>query len=244
MNAITLEKMGQMRLLGMQRMFQSIIEGNSHLNLPSDEFISLLVQSEWEDRESRKLQRRLHSARFRYQASIEEINYQHHRNLDKNQLLRFSDCSYVSRGENILITGPTGVGKSYIASALGNQACLKGYKVVYYNMQKLFSSLKMSKADGSYLKEIDRIARQDLLILDDFGLQALDANNRLMLLEIIEDRHGKKSTLISSQLPSGKWYEVIGESTIADAILDRLLNSSHKIDLKGESMRKKDKFEN
>ncbi|HMA64357.1 MAG TPA: IS21-like element helper ATPase IstB [Chitinispirillaceae bacterium] len=244
MNAITLEKMGQMRLLGMQRLFQSIIEGNSHLNLPSDEFISLLVQSEWEDRESRKLQRRLHSARFRYQASIEEINYQHHRNLDKNQLLRFSDCSYVSRGENILITGPTGVGKSYIASALGNQACLKGYKVVYYNMQKLFSSLKMSKADGSYLKEIDRIARQDLLILDDFGLQALDANNRLMLLEIIEDRHGKKSTLISSQLPSGKWYEVIGESTIADAILDRLLNSSHKIDLKGESMRKKDKFEN
>lgn len=244
MNAITLEKMGQMRLLGMQRMFQSIIEGNSHLNLPSDEFISLLVQSEWEDRESRKLQRRLHSARFRYQASIEEINYQHHRNLDKNQLLRFSDCSFVSRGENILITGPTGVGKSYIASALGNQACLKGYKVVYYNMQKLFSSLKMSKADGSYLKEIDRIARQDLLILDDFGLQALDANNRLMLLEIIEDRHGKKSTLISSQLPSGKWYEVIGESTIADAILDRLLNSSHKIDLKGESMRKKDKFEN
>lgn len=228
----------------MQRMFQSIIEGNSHLNLPSDEFISLLVQSEWEDRESRKLQRRLHSARFRYQASIEEINYQHHRNLDKNQLLRFSDCSFVSRGENILITGPTGVGKSYIASALGNQACLKGYKVVYYNMQKLFSSLKMSKADGSYLKEIDRIARQDLLILDDFGLQALDANNRLMLLEIIEDRHGKKSTLISSQLPSGKWYEVIGESTIADAILDRLLNSSHKIDLKGESMRKKDKFEN
>jgi DNA replication protein DnaC len=244
MNAITLEKMGQMRLLGMQRLFQSIIEGNSHLNLPSDEFISLLVQSEWEDRESRKLQRRLHSARFRYQASIEEINYQHHRNLDKNQLLRFSDCSYVSRGENILITGPTGVGKSYIASALGNQACLKGYKVVYYNMQKLFSSLKMSKADGSYLKEIDRIARQDLLILDDFGLQALDANNRLMLLEIIEDRHGKKSTLISSQLPSGKWYELIGESTIADAILDRLLNSSHKIDLKGESMRKKDKFEN
>lgn len=244
MNAITLEKMGQMRLLGMQRMFQSIIEGNNHLNLPSDEFISLLVQSEWEDRESRKLQRRLHSARFRYQASIEEINYQHHRNLDKNQLLRFSDCSYVSRGENILITGPTGVGKSYISSALGNQACLKGYKVVYYNMQKLFSSLKMSKADGSYLKEIDRIARQDLLILDDFGLQALDANNRLMLLEIIEDRHGKKSTLISSQLPSGKWYEVIGESTIADAILDRLLNSSHKIDLKGESMRKKDKFEN
>jgi len=141
-------------------------------------------------------------------------------------------------------TGPTGVGKSYISSALGNQACLKGYKVAYHNLQKLFSSFKISKADGSYLKEIDRIARQDLLILDDFGLQALDANNRLMLLEIIEDRHGKKSTIISSQLPPAKWYDVIGESTIADAILHRLLNSSHKIELKGESMRKKDKFEN
>lgn len=244
MNAITLEKMGQMKLLGMQRMFQSITKGNNHQSLTPDEFISLLIQSEWEDRESRKLERRLHSAKFRYQASLEEINYQHSRNLDKSQILRFSDCSFISRGENILITGPTGVGKSYLASALGNQACLKGYKVVYHNLQKLFSSLKISKADGSYLKEIDRIARQDLIILDDFGLQALDANNRLMLLEIIEDRHGKKSTIISSQLPSAKWYDVIGESTIADAILDRLLNSSHKIELKGESMRKKDKFEN
>jgi DNA replication protein DnaC len=244
MNAITLEKMGQMKLLGMQRMFLSIIEGSSYQSLTSDEFISLLIQSEWEDRETRKLQRRLHSARFRYQASIEEINYQHNRNLDKNQMLRFSDCSFISRSENILITGPTGVGKSYIASAIGNQACLKGYKVVYHNLQKLFSILKISKADGSYVKEIDRIGKQDLLILDDFGLQPLDTNNRLILLEIIEDRHGKKSTIISSQLPSAEWYDVIGESTIADAILDRLLNSSHKIELKGESMRKKDKFEN
>jgi len=242
MNAITLEKMGQMKLLGMQRMFQSIIESNNHQNLTTDELISMLVQSEWEDRESRKLQRRLRSARFRYQASIEEINYQHNRNLDKNMIIRFSDCSFISRGENMLITGATGVGKSYIASALGNQACLKGYNVIYYNLQKLFSSLKISKADGSYLKEVDRIGKQDLLILDDFGLQNLDANNRMMLLEIIEDRHGCKSTIIGSQLPVSKWYDIIGESTIADAILDRLLNCSHKIELKGESMRKKDKF--
>lgn len=242
MNTITLEKMGQMKLLGMQRMFQSIIESNNHQNLTSDEFISMLVQSEWEDRESRKLQRRLSNARFRYPACVEEINYHHSRNLDKNLILRFTDCSFISRGENILVTGPTGVGKSYIASALGNQACLKGYKVIYYNLQKLFSCLKISKADGSYLKEVDRIGKQDLLILDDFGLQPLDANNRMMLLEIIEDRHGNKSTIISSQLPASKWYDIIGESTIADAILDRLLNCSHKIELKGESMRKKDKF--
>lgn len=242
MNTITLEKMGQMKLLGMQRMFQTIVESNNHQNLTSDEFISMLVQSEWEDRESRKLQRRLSNARFRYPACVEEINYHHSRNLDKNLILRFTDCSFISRGENILITGPTGVGKSYIASALGNQACLKGYKVIYYNLQKLFSSLKISKADGSYLKEVDRIGKQDLLILDDFGLQPLDVNNRMMLLEIIEDRHGNKSTIISSQLPASKWYDIIGESTIADAILDRLLNCSHKIELKGESMRKKDKF--
>jgi len=242
MNTITLEKMGQMKLLGMQRMFQSAIESNSHQSLTADEFISMLIQSEWEDRESRKLKRRLRFARFRYQACVEEINYQHTRNLDKNLIIRFTDCSFITRGENLLITGPTGVGKSYIASALGNQACLKGYKVIYFNLQKLFNSLKTSKADGSYLKEVDRIAKQDLLILDDFGLQPLDANHRMMLLEIIEDRHGKKSTIISSQLPSSKWYDVIGESTIADAILDRLLNCSHKIELKGESMRKKDKF--
>jgi DNA replication protein DnaC len=242
MNTITLEKMGQMKLLGMQRMFQTIIESNNHQNLTTDEFISMLIQSEWEDRESRKLKRRLRFARFRYQACVEEINYQHNRNLDKNLIIRFTDCSFISRGENILITGPTGVGKSYIASALGYQACLKGYKVIYFNLQKLFTALKISKADGSYLKEIDHIEKQDLLILDDFGLQPLDANNRMMLLEIIEDRHSKKSTIISSQLPPDKWYEIIGESTIADAILDRLFNCSHKINLKGESMRKKDKF--
>lgn len=242
MNTITLEKMGQMKLLGMQRMFQSIIEGTNYQNLTSDELVGMLVQSEWEERESKKLQRRLRLARFRYQACIEGINYQQNRNLDKNQIIRFSDCSFISRGENILITGATGVGKSYIASALGNQACLKGYKTLYCNMQKLFSSLRISQADGSYLKELDRISKQDLLILDDFGLQLLDTTNRMILLEIIEDRHGNKSTLISSQLPTDKWYEVIGESTIADAILDRLLNCSHKIELKGESMRKKDKF--
>jgi len=242
MNTETLEKMGYMKLHGMQRMFQSILENNHQQQLTPDEYISMLIQAEWEDRESKKLQRRLRAARFRYQASVEEINFHHQRNLEKNMILRFTDCTFISRGENILITGPTGVGKSFIASALGKQACLKGYKVIYQNLQKLFSSLKISKADGSYMKEIDRIEKQDLLIIDDFGLQTLDSHNRMMLLEIIEDRHGKKSTIISSQLPADKWYDVIGESTIADAILDRLLNCSHKIELKGESMRKKNKF--
>ena len=237
-----IQLMQKLKLAGMRASFEGLLQAKNNPTLSNDEFINILLQSEWEDRESRKLQRRLRFARFRYQACIEEINYQHNRNLDKNLIIRFTDCSFISRGENILITGPTGVGKSYVASALGNQACLKGYKVVYYNMQKLFSTLKILKADGSYIKEVDRIGKQDLLILDDFGLQPLDVNNRMMLLELIEDRHGNKSTIISSQLPSSKWYDIIGESTIADAILDRLLNCSHKIELKGESMRKKDKF--
>ncbi|MEH6705213.1 MAG: ATP-binding protein, partial [Galbibacter orientalis] len=141
--------------------------------------------------------------------------------------------------ENILITGSTGVGKSFIASALGYQACSLGYKVKYYNINKLFGKLKSAKADGSYLKEIDRIEKQDLIILDDFGLQQLDNTKRQAFMEIIEDRHGKKSTIIASQLPVINWHEIIGEQTIADAILDRLVHSAHRVDLKGESMRKK-----
>ena len=131
------------------------------------------------------------------------------------------------------------MGKSYLISALGHQACLKGYKVLYFNCQKLFASLKVAKADGSYPKEITRIEKSDLLILDDFGLQSLDAQTRMVLLEIIEDRYDKKSAIIGSQLPVDKWYDIIGEGTIADAILDRLYHGSHRIDLKGESMRKK-----
>jgi len=138
-----------------------------------------------------------------------------------------------------LICGPTGVGKSFISSALGNQACHKGYKVLYFNTQKLFTRFKMSKADGSYMREINRIEKQDLLILDDFGLQEMDTQNRMAFLEIIEDRYDIKSTIISSQLPINKWYEVIGDSTIADAILDRIANAAHRIELKGESLRKK-----
>ncbi len=138
-----------------------------------------------------------------------------------------------------MITGPTGVGKSFIASAIGHQACLLGYRILYFNTQKLFAKLKILKADGTYLKEMTRIEKCDLLILDDFGMQNLDNATRMNLMEIIEDRHGRKSTLIASQLPVASWYEVIGESTIADAILDRLIHGAHRMELKGSSMRKK-----
>ena len=239
MNTSTLEKMSRMKLYGMQNAFHALIDSKQQNALTADEIISMLVQSEWEYRESKKFAQSLRNARFRYSASPEEIDFTKNRNLDKNLLLRFTDCCFIERKQNLLLSGPTGVGKSFIASALGHQACIKGYKVIYYNTQKLFPLLKMSKADGSYMKIISKIERQDLLILDDFGMQPLDNQTRMMLLEIIEDRHDRKSTIISSQLPPNKWYDVIGESTIADAILDRLLSSSHKIELKGESMRKK-----
>ena len=164
------------------------------------------------------------------------------RNLDKNQLMRLADCNFIRKHENVLITGSTGIGKSYIASAIGNQACMLGHKVLYANTAKLFSRLKMAKSDGSYIKEISKIEKQDLLILDDFGLQPMDNQMRSVLMEIIEDRHGNRSTIITSQLPVAKWYDVIGDSTLADAILDRLVHESHRVELIGESLRRKQKL--
>ena len=231
-----LEQMNLMKFYGMATVYQSVIQGKQ--SFTNDELVSMLIQAEWEDREARKIRRHLKAARFRYHAAVEEITYQPDRNLDKTLMTRLTDCSFIKRHENILITGPTGVGKSFISSALGNQACHKGFKVLYFNTQKLFTRLKMSKADGSYMREINRIEKQDLLILDDFGLQEMDNQKRMAFLEIIEDRFDIKSTIISSQLPVSKWYDVIGESTIADAILDRVVNGAHRIDLIGDSLRK------
>jgi DNA replication protein DnaC len=228
-----------MKLLGMLRSYQSMLSNRMHDDLTHDEEIDTLVQSEWEDRENKKINGHLRRARFRYPASIEEIDFTARRGLDKNQMLRLAEGTFLEKRENILITGATGVGKSYLSSALGHQSCQLGYRTLYFNTQKLFTRLKMLKADGSYIREISRIEKHDLLILDNFGLAPMDNVARMILLEIIEDRHNRKSTIISSQLPVAKWYEIIGESTIADAILDRMVHSAHRIELKGESLRKK-----
>jgi DNA replication protein DnaC len=241
MNANTLEKMRKMKLLGMHRIFKTSLETPEDTRYTPDELVAHLIDAEWDERQNRGIELKIRNARFRYQASLEELNYTADRNLEKNQILRFADCRFIENNENILITGSTGIGKSYIASALGHHACSLGYRVVYFNVPKLFSKLKMSKADGSYLKEVARIERQQLLILDDFGMQPFDAASRAALMELIEDRHGKGSMIVTSQVPVSKWYDVIGEQTIADAIMDRIVHTAHRLELAGESLRKRKK---
>lgn len=241
MNEVTLNKMKQMKLYGMYGAFKTAIETGKTDNLSVDQFVSMIVDSEWDDRNNRKIERSIKNARFNYKSSIENIIYEETRNIDRIKIQRLAECGFIPKSENILITGSTGAGKSYIATALGYQACIEGFKVLYFNITKLFSKLKMAKADGSYLKELAKIERYQLIILDDFGLQPLDSQNRITLLEIIEDRNNKGSVIVTSQVPVQGWYEIIGEKTIADAILDRLIHNSHRIELKGESMRRKRK---
>jgi DNA replication protein DnaC len=243
MNTNTLDKLRKMKFFGMFHAFKSSMETGKTNDYTADELLAHLVEAEWDDRQNRRIDRAIYYAHFRYKASVESIHYHADRSIDRNQIIRLADCTFIDRYENLLITGSTGIGKSYVASAIGHQACILGYKVLYASTPKLFAKLKMAKADGSYIKETAKIERQELLILDDFGIQPFDAQSRAALMEIIEDRHGKTSMIITSQLPVSKWYEVIGEKTIADAILDRIVHDAHRIELKGESMRKKRQLE-
>ena len=239
MNTTTLEKMRKMKFFGMHRAFKTNLEAGKNESFTPDEIVAHLIEAEWDDRRNRSIERSVKNARFRYKAAVEDILYLEDRNIDKNQVMRFTECSFIDKYENILITGSTGIGKSYLASALGHHACSMGYKVVYHSVPKLFGKLKMAKADGSYMKEIAKIEKHHLLILDDFGIQPFDGQSRAALMEIIEDRHGKGSLIITSQVPISKWHEVIGEKTLADAILDRIVHQAHRFELKGGSLRKK-----
>ena len=239
MNENTLKKLRQMKLLGMANVLETSLANTQRETLNCDEFLSVLVDAEHDDRTNRRIERNIRNARFRYKASIEELFHDVERNMNRTLLSRLAACNYIDKAENILITGSTGIGKSYVASAFGNQACIQGYKVFYSNTKRLFTKLKLSKADGSYLKELSRIEKTDLLILDDFGLQELDAFGRNALMEIIEDRHSKKSIIIVSQLPVSLWHEIIGEETVADAIMDRIVHNAYRFELHGESLRKR-----
>ena len=237
-NNQTIEKLKQMRLGAMAQLHLQHVKNNQLNDITADEYLALLTDHEWEDRQNRKIDRLFKQANFRQKASLAEINYASSRNLDKNMFVRLGSLDFITKKENLILTGASGVGKSYLAQALGHQACMMGYKTIYSNTARLFKKLKLSKIDGTYLKELNKLLKADLLILDDFGLQAFDNHARETLMDIIDDRYNKTSTILSSQIPVSAWYDIIGEGTIADAILDRIVNSSHRLDLKGESLRK------
>ena len=238
-NQVTIEKMKQMRLHGMAGAFGNILETGMGDKFTNDEFLTHLVDCEWNDRNERKRLRLVKSASFRYHADLSDLDFSLDRGLDKNLILRISDCSWIKEAKDLLITGPTGVGKSWVGSALGHQACNQGYRVFYQLTGRLLGSLKEAKKDGSYFKLLSKIEKTDLLILEDFGLSPFDNSARLALLDILEDRHGRKSTMILSQLPISSWHAVIGESTIADAIMDRIVHGALRIEMHGESIRRK-----
>lgn len=235
----TLEQMQQLRLNGMYHSYKSQLELPMDQQLQGHDLVAQLVQSEALNRSNEKTDYYLKLAKLRLPATMEQIDCNPARNLTKQQLATLAEGRYLQQGENILITGSTGCGKSHLACALGHQACLQGYKTTYLNMNRLIEKVMLSKLDGSYIKLLNHLERQTLIILDDFGLQNLGQDVRLTLLQLLEDRYGKKSLIITSQLPVSKWYEYINDPTLADAILDRLTANAHRIELKGESLRRK-----
>lgn len=232
------ERLKSLRLQGMADALENILTAKQSAHLSTEQMLDLLVQHEYDVRYNRRIDRLTKQAKFRYQASLDKVHPQAKRNLDAQQLAALSTCAWIEKAENLIITGPTGVGKSHLATAIGNQACTNGYKVLYYNAQKLFYNLRIARVDGMHRKLINSIAKADLLIIDDFGLSKLDDMHRLNLMEIIEDRHSVKSTLVAAQLPVATWYDIIGEPTLSDAILDRLTAKANRIELKGDSLRK------
>ncbi|NQY38144.1 MAG: ATP-binding protein [Alteromonadaceae bacterium] len=235
----TILQLRQLKLSGMANALTSQIEQpGTYEGLAFEDRLQLLADSESQNREHRKQQRLLKAAKFKLAANGQSIDYQHPRGLNQSMMASLLHCDWLNKSQNLLITGPCGTGKTYIACALGHTGCLKGYSVKYYRISRLMLALTQAKADGSYSRALQSLAKIDLLILDDWGLEPLKAAQRNDLMEIMDDRHGSSSTAVISQLPTESWHQSIGDNTLADAILDRLMHNSHRIKLKGESMRK------
>ena len=238
LNEQTIQTLNALKLFGMARSFSDKIAHRAAADLSHPEFFGLIVQDEKTYRDNLRLKRLLANAKLKHQACLEDIDYKHPRGLNKQTILELSSPDWISRHHTVLLTGPTGVGKSFIACALGNFAARHGHSVLYLRAPRLFEMLLQAKADGSHLNTLTRLAKVQLLILDDLFLTPLDDPQRNDLLEIIEDRYQKNPTIITSQCPIKDWHAIIGEPTVADAILDRLLHHAYKIELKGESIRK------
>ena len=239
MQSQTLMQLHQLKLGGMAAALQTQLEQvGTYEGLSFIERLGLLLEQENLQREQRKQQRLIRQARFKLNACVQDIDYQHPRNLKKSQLAQLAQGDWINRSQNLLLTGPCGSGKTYLACALGHNACMQGYSVRYYRLSRLLLELTQTKADGTYHKKLQQLAKIQLLIIDDWGLETLKPAQRNDLMEIMDDRHGDTSTVVISQLPTDQWYAAIGDNTLADAILDRLMHNAHRLLLKGESMRK------
>jgi DNA replication protein DnaC len=237
LNEQTQQKLMDMKLFGLAAAFQGYLDAGADNRLSFEERFGLMVDREWQERQERRLKLRLGRAKLREPACPEDLNYRHPRGLDKSVVQRLLTCQWVAKHENVILTGPTGIGKTWIACALANAACRDGYSARYARLPRLLQALQLARADGSYERQFSRLGRTDVVILDDWGIAPLDDAERRELLEIIEERHGRRSTLVTSQLPVEKWHAFIGDNTLADSILDRLVHIAHRIKLKGPSVR-------
>ncbi len=239
LNEQTFEKLSTMKLFGMTKTLKDQMAQPDMDEFSFEQRFAMLVDAECLFRENRRMKRLLDTAKLKLSASMEDIDYRTPRGLDKSVIMRLGTCEWITRHQNVIIEGPTGTGKTFIACALAHKACREGMSAFYIRTPKLYYTTAIARADGSYAKTLARLAKVSVLILDDLGLAALTDGERRDLLEVIEDRHGSASTIVTSQLPVENWHEMIGDPTIADALLDRLIHNAHRIHLKGESMRKK-----
>lgn len=237
----TLDKLYALKLHGMAAALTDLSRTSESEQMSFEERLGLLVDREMTERENKRMTSRLRRAKLRHTASLEDIDYRSPRGLDQGLIQSLGSCQWIKEHLNLLITGPTGVGKTWLACALAHKACQEGYTAYYVRLNRLFHELSVAKGDGQYPQILGNLAKVDVLLLDDWGLMKMTAENRRDLLEVMEDRQGRRSTIATSQLPVEEWHGVIGDATLADAILDRLVHNAYKINLRGESMRKKRK---